>query len=217
MRISASDRREQLTEATIQLMRRDGVQSVTLRAIAQEAKASLATVHYCFTDKDELLRAAIERWLNDMVAHAADAPTDEGLRGAVLGLAHRYWNALEDTPVDVLAQLELVIWAVRNESPNPLAPLIYPGYELELGALFARAMTNANETCSMGIEALVRAFLVIIDGCSLQFLTQPALPNHRELCFWMMKALLDHAGIETSSAAAAKKDSPSYDPAGVTA
>ncbi|HEU4807037.1 MAG TPA: TetR/AcrR family transcriptional regulator [Homoserinimonas sp.] len=199
MRISATERRVQLTEATIQLMRRDGVQSVTLRAIAEEAKASLATVHYCFTDKDELLRAAIDRWLKDMVAHAADAPTDEGLRGAVLGLAHRYWDALEDTPVDVLAQLELVIWAVRNDASNPLAPLIYPGYKVELGALFAQAMTNAQETCSMGIEALVRAFLVIIDGCSLQFLTQPTLSDHRELCFWMMQALLDNAGIDSAA------------------
>ena len=198
VRISATDRRQQLTDATIELMRRDGVQSVTLRAIAQEANASLATVHYCFTDKDELLRAATERWLKDMIAHAVQAATDDGLRGAVMGTAHRYWQAIEETPHDVLAQLELVIWAVRNESPNPIAPLIYPGYDVELGQLFRQALENANETCAMGVEALVRAFLVIIDGCSLQFLTQPELSIHRELFFWMMEALLNSAGITSA-------------------
>ncbi|GAC1374175.1 MAG: hypothetical protein NVS2B15_13980 [Pseudarthrobacter sp.] len=59
MRVSAEDRKEQLIAATVKLIRREGVQSVTIRAIAKEANAPLATAHYCFSNKEELMEAAV--------------------------------------------------------------------------------------------------------------------------------------------------------------
>ncbi|MDJ0358355.1 TetR family transcriptional regulator [Paenarthrobacter sp. PH39-S1] len=46
MRVAAEDRSEQLIAATVELMRREGVQAVTIRAIAKEANAPLATAYY---------------------------------------------------------------------------------------------------------------------------------------------------------------------------
>ena len=74
MRISAEDRKEQLIAATVELMRREGVQSVTMRAIAKEANAPLATAHYCFSNKDELMEAAAEAWLRNSNRFSSDVP-----------------------------------------------------------------------------------------------------------------------------------------------
>ena len=63
MRVSAEERKEQLIAATVELMRREGVQSVTIRAIAKEVNAPLATAYYCFSNKEELMDAAAEAWL----------------------------------------------------------------------------------------------------------------------------------------------------------
>ena len=52
MRVPAAERKDQLIQATVELMRRDGVQRLNLRAIADEAGASLASVHYCFDGQE---------------------------------------------------------------------------------------------------------------------------------------------------------------------
>jgi AcrR family transcriptional regulator len=60
-RKSASDRREELIEAAIRVLIRDGVDAATTRAISVEAGAPLATLHYCFASRDELLDEAARR------------------------------------------------------------------------------------------------------------------------------------------------------------
>src|SRR5690349_13707187 len=77
-RVSLADRREQLIDATILVMRRDGVRSVTMRAVAAEAKAPLAAVHYCFDAKEALLEAAIRRWLRMMFTDSVQFPVGGG-------------------------------------------------------------------------------------------------------------------------------------------
>ena len=65
-------------------MRREGVQSVTMRTIAKEANAPLATAHYCFSNKEELMDAAAEAWLKNLTAFPA---TSRSIWGFV-----RLWN-----------------------------------------------------------------------------------------------------------------------------
>ena len=78
MRVPAEERKEQLIAATVELMRRKGVQSVTIRAIAKEANAPLATAHYCFSGKDELMDAAAEAWLKNLSLFSSDVPVHLG-------------------------------------------------------------------------------------------------------------------------------------------
>ena len=71
-RMPVAERREQLVEAALTVASRDGIEAATVRAVAAEAGVSLGVVHYCFQDKDELLRA---------MAHAITA------RNSVQGLS----------------------------------------------------------------------------------------------------------------------------------
>lgn len=191
MRIPAKERREQLIDATISLMQTQGVVSLNLRDIAKHAGASLAAVHYCFADKDTLLTAAVERWLKNMMIYAEDVDPSIGLRSTVTEVARRYWAELEKTPSDVLAQLELVIWAARQEGGQDLAATIYPGYEKGLGALFAKAMQVDGQPRLLSSEEMARAFIAVIDGCSLQYITQPDSGAHRQLFEFLVEAVLE--------------------------
>ncbi len=193
-RVSLADRREQLIDATIQVMRRDGVRSVTMRAVAAEAKASLAAVHYCFDAKEALLEAAIRRWLKMMFTDSVQFPVDGGVRASVLQMVDSWWNWLEAAPDDVLAQFELALWAVRSEQTRPLAATIYPMYIDELEQMLSNSMARADETCGWGLERLSRAILAAIDGCSLQHLSD-ATSNARALCHLMVDLLLEQAEI----------------------
>ena len=79
-RLPVAERREQLIEAALAVASRDGIDAATVRAVAAEAGVSLGVVHYCFQDKDELLRAMahaitsanLERSLGELPLEAAD-------------------------------------------------------------------------------------------------------------------------------------------------
>jgi AcrR family transcriptional regulator len=193
VRVSTADRREQLIDATINVMRRDGVQAATMRAVAAEAGAQLATVHYCFEDKDALLAAAIQRWLRVMITDAISFSTEGGMREAARQMVNAWWTALESTPNDAMAQFELPLWAMRNDK-RELASTIYPTYIEELAAMLSKSLEVAGETCGWDVERFSRALLVIIDGCSLQYLSDPT-SRARELCDDMVETLILRADI----------------------
>lgn len=195
MRVSADERRVQLISATLELMRREGVQSVTMRAIAKEAKAPLATAHYCFNDKSELMDAAAEAWLKNLNRFSRDISVHLGLRKAVEQVAEEYWRALTEEPASLLAEIELILWATRNAAVSPLAAKIYPAYVVELGNIFSTAAENHGDQCLIDMMTLVRSFLMIYDGAVIQFLTDPTATDFRALFFEMLDGLLVKAGV----------------------
>ena len=56
-RRTLEERRQEIVEAGLRVTLREGVEAVSVRAVAQEAEISLGTVHYCFEDKGAMLRA----------------------------------------------------------------------------------------------------------------------------------------------------------------
>lgn len=56
-RRTLEERRQEIVEAGLRVALREGVEAVSVRAVAQEAEISLGTVHYCFEDKAAMLRA----------------------------------------------------------------------------------------------------------------------------------------------------------------
>ncbi len=195
MRISSEERKEQLISATVEIMRREGVQSVTIRAIAKEANAPLATAHYCFSNKEELMEAAAEAWFKNLRRFSIDVPEHLGLRKAVERLAEGYWRALEEEPESILSEIELILWATRNAAVSPLAAKIYPAYEVELGNMFSSAAQASGDQCLIGFGTLVRCFLMIFDGAAIQCMTAPGAIDYRAQFFMMVDALLLKAGV----------------------
>jgi AcrR family transcriptional regulator len=195
MRIPAEERKEQLIAATVELMRREGVQAVTVRAIAKEAHAPLATAHYCFSGKDELMEAAAEVWLKNLSSFSGGVPVHLGLRKAVEQVAEGYWRALEEEPASLLAEIELVLWATRNAPASPLAAKIYPAFETELKDIFSAALSNSGEECLISFPMLIRSFLMIFDGAAVQYLTDPKAADHQTMYFMLVDALLAKAGL----------------------
>lgn len=195
MRVSAEERKEQLIAATVELMRREGVQSVTIRAIAKEANAPLAAAHYCFSNKEELMEAAAEAWFKNLRRFSSDVPVHLGLRKAVEQVAEGYWRAVEEEPASILSEIELILWATRNAAVSPLAAKIYPAYEVELGNIFSAAAQSNGDHCHLEFPTLVRLFLVIYDGAAIQNMTDPKATDHRAQFFMMIDALLLKAGV----------------------
>ncbi len=95
--VSQDLRRRQLVEAAVRVLQRDGADHVTTRAIASEAGAPLASIHYTFGAKEELLRAAFEHIIGELVAEleAAISP-GRGMSAAIAAMFARVAQLLDD-------------------------------------------------------------------------------------------------------------------------
>ena len=76
-RMPLAQRRQQLVDAAIAVLTREGVPKATTRAIVAEADTSLSVFHYCFDSKQELLDAVIKTLVGTDV-DLAEASFDAG-------------------------------------------------------------------------------------------------------------------------------------------
>lgn len=95
--VSQDERRRQLIEATVRLLQRDGADRVTTRAIATEAQAPLASIHYTFGSKDDVVRAAFDHVVNELLSELdLSIDTGAGMASAITKVFARVGELLED-------------------------------------------------------------------------------------------------------------------------
>jgi AcrR family transcriptional regulator len=95
--VSQDERRRQLIEATVRLLQRDGADRVTTRAIATEAQAPLASIHYTFGSKVDVVRAAFDQVVNELLSELdLSIATGAGMASAITKVFARVGELLED-------------------------------------------------------------------------------------------------------------------------
>jgi AcrR family transcriptional regulator len=162
--MSQVDRRQQLIEAAIRVLQRDGVGHVTTRAIAAEAGAPLASIHYTFGSKDEIVRAAFEQVITDLLAELeAGVTPGAGIQAAANDLC-RAVGGLLDNPRFAIVMADLTpandAWTrEQTERWNRFAERLLRR-EAELGP---------EAEPSIGFDRAGRLLVAGIDGLIMQF------------------------------------------------
>ncbi|MEU3072668.1 TetR/AcrR family transcriptional regulator [Streptomyces laurentii] len=171
-RRSADERREELIEAAIRVMIRDGVGRATTRAVVAEAGLPLGAFHYCFRSKEELLQSVIERIMVRASAPAVAAAAADGASAdAVVRTAlHAYWERIRQTPDEHLLTYELTQYALRQPGLAELARKQYAHYtEVTRESLEAMARLAGIEW-TVPLPVLARHGLGVLDGLTLTWL-----------------------------------------------
>lgn len=170
-RKSARDRREELIEATVRVLIRDGVNAATTRAIAAEAGAPLASLHYCFDSRDELLDEAARRITDRAVTATSDSfARHDDLRHSVSALLQAFWKIVEHAPETELVSYEIRQYALRQEGLHNVAEHQLEHYlEAHRSMLRAVAATTGIEW-TVPIDVLARYTHACLDGLSLAWL-----------------------------------------------
>jgi AcrR family transcriptional regulator len=115
--MSAEDRREQLVDAAIRVMTRDGVARATTRAIAGEAGLPLGVLHYAFHSKQELMTVVTEAIARRSKADIDAAVLTEGrpdLFELVLAGLSAYFDHVVEHPDQHLVTYEVTTMALRG-------------------------------------------------------------------------------------------------------
>jgi TetR/AcrR family transcriptional regulator, regulator of biofilm formation and stress response len=167
-RISADQRRQELIEAAFRVMARDGVAAATTRAIVAEANAPLASFHYCFRSKEELLReltpAIVDRMLEGAVADIKPGRDfREMLRDSIRGV----WAVIEATSGEQQVLFELTQYALRNPGLEDLAAWQYERY-YETAREYLQTLADAGAVeWRTPLAVVTRMVVSLFDGLAL--------------------------------------------------
>ena len=182
--VSAENRRTQLIEAAIRVIQRDGIPAATTRAIASEADAPLASIHYTFGSKEEVIRAAFD-FLADEVTSSVESSTDytAGLEAAIAGAFERVADLLVDTRY-------AVVIADYTPYDDPWVKRHLDEFNAFAARLLERTAASSGEpTPAVGYSMLGRLTTITIDGVVLHFQTHGDATRMREEFGAMARAL----------------------------
>lgn len=189
MRMSADARRAELLRAALRVMARDGLAAGTTRAIVAEAGMSLATFHYCFRSRNELLRELI-----GLVMAVEATSVEKGMgTGADLGSTLRqglrgYIAHLEENPGYELFLFELNHHALRTPELRDLADEQYRRYHASARALLQKAADLSGMTWRTDPVGLARLVVAIIDGTTTTWLAD----RDTEAALAALDPIVDH-------------------------
>ena len=156
---TVAERREQLLDATVAVIREGGLPAVTTRSVTAHAGVRPSALYYYFADRDELVGALIERELTRTLSHVWEAVEQaagvrEGVEVALLAyLAH----VQRDESYQLVAA-ELTVTALRRAGPAG----VRSPYEQLLGAatrLVRRWSEVRGSSWALPVESVARALV----------------------------------------------------------
>jgi AcrR family transcriptional regulator len=170
-RLSADARREQLVEAAIRVMVRDGVAKATTRAIAAEAGVPLGVFHYCFRSKEELLQGVIESITQRALPPTTAEPgTAAGPDEIVRATLHGYWDQVRARPAEQMVTYELTQYALRQPGLTEVARRQYQHYLAVYSEYLEAIARLAGISWRVPVPVLARYGLSLMDGLTLNWL-----------------------------------------------
>ncbi len=166
MGTQTSDRRARILAATLRVVGRVGVASITTRTIAQEAGVNLSAVHRYFSSKDALLIAALDEATTLMIAALPAPPGVDWSHSAAVDETCVSLGALIDAePCLPLVRCELLLFLRRHPVLNQDARRQQERYVGTLSGLYySTSSVGEHATACHALAELVAA---MVDGLAL--------------------------------------------------
>jgi AcrR family transcriptional regulator len=168
-RMPIDQRRDQLVSATLAVATREGLERTTMRAIAAEAGVALGVLHYCFTDKAELMRAVarhIHKLGLSVVLAAAGSDPDHLMEDVVAA----YADMITGSRPQYLLQHELTVASLRDPELAGVAAEQLATKLANAQMFLEVAGATAALSWTVPVEELARRLVIEMDGAVLAWL-----------------------------------------------
>lgn len=170
-RVSSTQRRRDLVRAALRVIDRDGVHAATTRAIVAEAGVPLATFHYVFRSRDELIGELIAFVVEHETVTATESLLEAtDIRSLLAKGLHAYLDLLASDPGREQALFELFHYALRSDELTELPRTQYAAYHRAARSLLEFGAERAGVTWSIPADDLARLLVTITDGLTLAWL-----------------------------------------------
>ncbi|WP_166787870.1 TetR/AcrR family transcriptional regulator [Cryobacterium adonitolivorans] len=178
-RIPAVDRRSALVRAALRVVADRGVAQATTRAIVAEAGMSLASFHYAFQSRDELMVELIRHVVDEEatavlpeppIGEAHEQRGRESLRQILRDGLQRYADHLSRDPLREKAMLELTQYALRSPELHHLAVAQYERYHALAAEALDDAARQSGSVWLRPVGEVARLLVSLTDGITIAWL-----------------------------------------------
>jgi DNA-binding transcriptional regulator YbjK len=170
-RLSAEERRSSLVQAALRVISRRGVNAATTRAIASEAGMPLASFHYAFRSRDELIRELVAVVVEgERLATMGSLTADVDIRSAVRAGLQAYFDLVVAEPGREQGMFELLHYALRTPGLGDLPRAQYESYHEVVRELLRTGAEQADVTWTRPIDDLAKLVVSLTDGLTLGWL-----------------------------------------------
>ena len=171
-RMSSVDRRHEIVQAALRVIAANGVSGATTRAIVAEAGMSLASFHYAFTSRDEMMRELVAYVVeSETVAAFSALRFGTDIRTSIRDSLTAYFElAVVADPGHEQVMFELMQYALRTPGIEHLAREQYDRYRAAVSGLLETGAENAGIRWSLPVEDVARLVVTISDGLTLGWL-----------------------------------------------
>lgn len=170
-RMPVAERRSRLLAAAFEVIAQNGVAGATTRAVVEAAGMKLASFHYAFASREELLA--------DLVAEVVDSqqvvlevPSGSGSSlESVLEVGLRsYFDQVLADPQRERAMFELTQYSIRTPGMRELAAKQYERYRSLAAESLAEAAQRTGSTWRRPLPDVAADLVVFTDGITLAWL-----------------------------------------------
>ncbi|WP_223547144.1 TetR/AcrR family transcriptional regulator [Pseudomonas sp. A-B-19] len=159
-RVGAELRRQDFVEATVKVIAEHGVANATTRRIAAAAGCPLASLHYVFHTKDDLLYAVYESLFNLPHQALTNVPAGTTAAETTAEMLRQLVTWFSTNPDIAKAQTELFFWAMRN-NPEMASRIYAVAIEATEQAMEKAIGTQFDKTF---LKATSRLLVHLVDG-----------------------------------------------------
>jgi AcrR family transcriptional regulator len=192
-------RREQIVQATIRCLAREGYAGLTMKKVAREAAVSQGILHYYFASKRAILIAALDVEMGDLdrrVAALSEGARDA--RGRLRAVIRGCLGLAEDSREFWVVFVEFWGEMLHDRRLRDLNTAVYTRTRRLLGRLIAEGVRTGHFRAVDPARAAA-VVLGLIDGLSLQLTFDPEAFTVAEATRFCGDALDRYLGPEASS------------------
>jgi AcrR family transcriptional regulator len=170
-RMSAADRRTALLEAAFRVIAAEGVSGATTRAIVAEAGMSLASFHYAFESRDEMMRELIRYVIeNQAVAAFSSLRYGADIRTVVRDGLQAFLEVVIADPAHEQTMFELMQYSLRTPDLTRLPSEQYSSYRAAVSGLLETAAADTGMSWVLPLDDVARMVVTLTDGITLAWL-----------------------------------------------
>jgi AcrR family transcriptional regulator len=175
-RPNSGARRQQIIDAALRVTIADGVYNVTTRKIAEIAGVNVATLHYHFHNKEEIIFQAMEALASGYRATLAARFTErQSLHDRIGDLLWFIWSEIEKSPDEQLVLQEMTLYVCRVPGAEHLAG----EKEREIKSLYSELLmqsSDVGETDATRVSELTDFIYACFVGILNQWLAARDVP-----------------------------------------
>lgn len=164
----SADTRARIVAGALKALEANGIGETTTRRIAAEAGVRLATLHYHFRAKEDVLLAVLDALAAELALTLREALGEPApLRMRIAGLVRAAWAYGQVTRQKQVVQYELTLYALRTRGSEWLAARQYEAYVTAYAEHLGAGAGGAEDRAA---RDLARFILAGLDGLLLQHL-----------------------------------------------